>query len=108
MHAPRSTTVTTTQDADRTYAALTELASAPPYTEVARDDASRTVGFTSGKTAFSWGHEYVATVTSTDAGASVEITAGGFDDKPKALLDGRKNVKAAGRVAQALQDALGS
>jgi hypothetical protein len=108
VHAPRSTTVTTTHDAERTFAALTQLASVPPYTEVARDDASRTVGFTSAKTAFSWGHEYVATVTPTDDGASVEITAGGFDDKPKALLDGRKNVKAAATVGQALQDALGS
>lgn len=108
MHAPRSTTVTTSQDADRVFAALAGVVSAAPYTEVARDDASRTIGFTSGKTAFSWGHEYLATVTPADGGANVEVTAGGFDDKPKALLDGRKNVKAAAKVAQALQDALGS
>lgn len=107
MHAPKTTAVTTSHDADRTFAALVETVESGSYTLTTRDDASRTIAFTSGKTAFSWGHEYLATVTPAASGANLEVVAGGLDDKPKALLDGRKNVKAGAKVVEAVKAALG-
>lgn len=80
MHASRDTT---THDADQVFTTRTEITSAWPYTQVDRDDASRTIRSTRGKTPFSRGHEYVAPVIPTDGGASVEVTAGGFDDRPR-------------------------
>lgn len=106
MHAPKTTVLTTSHDADRTFGALVETLESGSYTVTTRDDASRTVAFTSGKTAFSWGHEYLATVIPADGGAKLEVVAGGLDDKPKALLDGRKNVKAGAKVVAAVEATL--
>ena len=108
MHAPKIKKLTTTHDADRLFASMVRTIEGGKYTVTDRDDERRLLGFASGKTLMSWGHEYIASVAPTADGANVELMCGGFDDKPKALLDGRKNMKAADAVLAAVKADLDS
>jgi len=53
------------------------------------------IGFVSGKTAISWGQEYLAEVVPSVEGAKLTVVCGSHDDAPKALLDAWKGGRAA-------------
>lgn len=58
----------------------------------------------SGKTAMSWGHYYAVEVVPDASGSSVRVTSDNPPNAPKALMDGRKNTKAAAKLSQAIQE----
>ena len=65
------------------------------YTLSGLDNAHRTIAFVSGKTALSWGQEFLGEITPSGSGASLRIACGSHDDARKALMDGWKGGKAA-------------
>ena len=106
MHAPKAKAWTTTAPAATVYEALLGVAQSGTYTLVAQDDASRKLAFAGGKSALSWGIEYVAEVIESGGQTRVDLVCGGHDGSPKALLDGWKHGKAADKVLAALAAAV--
>jgi hypothetical protein len=62
--------------------------------------------FTSGKTLMSWGHMFAAVVESDGTGSLLQLVAAGAPGAPTALLDGRKNKKAATQFVEAVETSL--
>ncbi|MDQ1106039.1 hypothetical protein [Nocardioides zeae] len=82
---------------------------------VVHDQGHRPVGqspdglqlaFVTKKTAFTWELETSVLITPTPQGSHVTIDLDTQPGRPKALLDGRKNKKAAQRLADEIQAAL--
>lgn len=107
MHAPKLKTWTTsTADASTVFDALLGVVQSGKYTVVGLTNEHRKILFTSGKSALSWGQEYVGEVTEADGGTQVDLVCGGVDGAPKALLDGMKNSKKADKVLAAVAAAV--
>lgn len=62
--------------------------------------------FTSGKTLMSWGHMFGAVVEPDGSGSALQVVVVVAPGAPKALLDGRKNQKAATQFIEAVEAAL--
>lgn len=62
--------------------------------------------FTSGKTLMSWGHMYAAVVESDGNGSALKLVVAVVPGAPKALMDGRKNQKAATQFIADVEAAL--
>lgn len=62
--------------------------------------------FTSGKTLTSWGHMYAAVVESDGSGSVLQLVVAVVPGAPKALMDGRKNQKAATQFIADVEAAL--
>ena len=82
---------------------------------VVHDQGHRPVGqspdglqlsFVTKKTAFTWELETAVVITPTPQGSHVIIDLDTQKGRPKALLDGRKNKKAAQRLADEIQAAI--
>jgi hypothetical protein len=66
----------------------------------------RELVFVSGKTLMSWGHMFAAVVESDGTGSVLQLVVAGVPGAPQALLDGRKNKKAATRFVEDVEAAL--
>lgn len=62
--------------------------------------------FTSGKTLMSWGHMFAAVVESDGAGSVLQLVVAVTPGAPPALMDGRKNKKAAAQFIEEVEAAL--
>jgi hypothetical protein len=76
------------------------------YTMLLLDTELRRIGFVSGKTAISWGQEYLVEVVPAADGAILTVVCGSHDDAPKALMDGWKGGKAADKYLAAVESVL--
>ncbi len=103
MRAPKTKSLSVSNSPDELYDALLQTVRSGKFELIEADDAARRASFTSGKTALSWGQEYVAVVEPSSDGASIEVVSGALDDAPKALMDGWKNGKAADKLLQAVR-----
>lgn len=101
MQRPKTKSIESPLPADQAYATLMSVVTQGKFTVLEPQHDARRLTFTSGKTALSWGQEYVAEIAPSGTGSKVTITSGSLDDAPKALLDGWKNGKAADKVLQA-------
>ena len=106
MHAPKLKTWTTTAPTSTVFEALLGVVQTGKYTIFALSNEQQRLLFTSGKTALSWGQEYVAEVREVDGRTQLEVVSGGHDGAPKALMDGWKNGKAADKVVAAVTAAV--
>jgi hypothetical protein len=106
MQAPKTRTSTTDATPDEALDALLGVVQHGSYTLVALSNEQRTMHFTSGKTALSWGQEYVAEVRVDGTQTLLALICGGVDGRPKALMDGWKNGKAADKVMTAVEGVL--
>ncbi|GAB3120083.1 hypothetical protein [Glaciibacter psychrotolerans] len=102
MYAPRTKTIGFSISPDALYAAVQRTAETGKYTVVATAASTRKIGFLSGITWLSFGHEYVASITASAEGSALELVCGGRDAAPKALLDGWTNTKAADKFLSAV------
>lgn len=98
MRAPKLKTWTTTSPAPMVFDALLGVVQQGKYTILALNNEHRKLAFTRGKTALSWGQEYLAEVIEADGQTQLQIVCGQIDGAPKALMDGWKNGKAAGKL----------
>jgi hypothetical protein len=64
------------------------------------------LGFVSGKTALSWGQEYLVEAAASGGGATLTVVCGSIDEAPKALMDGWKGGKAADKFVAAVESVL--
>ncbi len=103
MHAPKTRTLTTAVTADQLFEAVLRTVDNGKYALTPGDAQGRQATFTSGKTALSWGQEYVASVEPAGEGSTLTLVCGGLDGAPKALLDGWKNSKAADKFLEGVQ-----
>lgn len=62
--------------------------------------------FTSGKTLMSWGHMFGAIVKAEGTGSVLQLAVAVVPGAPKALMDGRKNQKAATQFIETVEAAL--
>ncbi len=62
--------------------------------------------FTSGKTLMSWGHLFAAVVEPEGDGSILQLVVALAPGSPKALMDGRKNQKAATQFIEDVETAL--
>lgn len=98
MRAPKLKTWSTTSPASTVFDGLLGVVQSGKYTIVALNNEHRKMAFTRGKTALSWGQEYVAEVIEADGQTQLQIVCGQIDGAPKALMDGWKNGKAADKL----------
>ena len=103
MQSPKTKSISSSKSVDELFAAIRTAVSEGTYEMKSVDEASRTMTFSSGKTALSWGNEYVATVTPSGQGSALELVCGTVDGAPRALLDGWKNGKAADKFLQTVR-----
>jgi hypothetical protein len=106
MHAAKTKTLTAPSTPDELFAAAARVVEGDKFTVVARDDAARSMAFTSGKSALSWGREYLLQVVPDGDGSTLTVVCGGLDDAPTALLDGWKHGKAATKLVESIEAAL--
>jgi len=102
MYSPKIVSGTVSRSVADAYGIVRGLASNKPYSVTSEDPAAGKVVFSQGKTMFSWGYEFEVVVTAADGGATVEVTTGGKDGAPRALLDGKKHEKAAKKFFDAV------
>ncbi len=76
------------------------------YTLMALSNEQLRIGFVSGKTAISWGQEYVVESAPSAAGSTLTVVCGSHDKAPKALMDGWKGGKAADKFIAAVESVL--
>lgn len=107
MRAPKTKSMSVTTSPDELFAALLRTVEDGKFELVESDAVARRAAFTSGKTALSWGQEYVAIVEPSADGAALEVVTGALDNAPKALMDGWKNGKAADKLLQAVRANVG-
>jgi hypothetical protein len=107
MQSPKLATATFASGAQETFDTLLAVIQKGSFEQTGLDPDRHVVTFTSGKTMISWGHEYIATIEPSETGSRLELMCGGVDNRPKALLDGRKNAKAGAKVIATLRAALG-
>lgn len=67
----------------------------------------RQLDFVTRKTLLSWELEARVVVTPTGSGSQVEVSADTAPGRPKALLDGKKNQKSVGKLADQVRAAFG-
>lgn len=107
MQKPRTSITPFDTSADQLHQAVLAVASAEPYTLVEQAPEGRAAIFSTGKTLFSWGHDFAAMVIESDAPAvELHVMCGGVDGRPSALLDGRKNARAGAQFVSAVTDQL--
>ncbi|MFA4927272.1 MAG: hypothetical protein WC558_02060 [Patulibacter sp.] len=107
MHAPKTKSITVPTPPDELFEVLLDTVRDGKFDLLEADADARRASFTSGRTALSWGQQYVGVVEPASDGSSLEVVAGGLDDAPKALMDGWKNGKAADKVVQAVRAHVG-
>lgn len=107
MHAPATKTLALAQSVEEVFAAVVKAVETGKFTMTAVDPGNFKAAFGSGVTGFSWGNEYLATVTPEPKGALLEVVCGGLDGAPKALMDKWKNGKKADKALAAIQANLG-
>lgn len=101
LNSPRSV--------DEVFAAVLQVVQAESYALGGLSNEQKMLLFRSGKSAVSWGHQYVVGVVAFDDGGSqVQLTTDGVPGAPRALLDGRKNSKAGQKLVDAVQAVLDS
>jgi hypothetical protein len=107
MQKPKLSTTTYSATPQQVFDAVLGVVQHGAYELVALDNDSHTLAFTSGKTALSWGQQYIATVEPAAAGQTqLQLMCGGVDGRPSALLDGWKNGKAGAKVVASVGAAL--
>lgn len=106
MRATKERSADLSQPADAVLAAVHRVLEVGKYELGHSDEAQGSVAFTSGKTALSWGQEYLVRVTPAGAGSTLHVTCGSLDEAPKALLDGWKGGKAADKFIAAVRERL--
>lgn len=104
MQKPKLTTAPFTQPAPEVFEAVLGVVQNGKFTLAALDNERHRIAFSSGKTALSWGHDYLVEVAQGATGAELSLVCGGVDGAPAALMDGWKNGKAAGKVVAAVND----
>lgn len=102
MYAPKTKSVTIAGTPKNVFDAVLAHVELDKLTLVASDEANLTAAFAKGKTALSWGYEYVASVAAAGDGSTLQITCGGVDGAPRAMLDGMKHSKAADKALAAI------
>ena len=102
MHAPATKTMTLQQPVEQVFAAVVKTVEAGKYVPGEVDASNFRIAFASGKTALSWGNEYIATVSAASGGTLLELECGGIDGAPKALMDKWKNGKQAEKALAAI------
>lgn len=65
------------------------------------------IAFVTRKTLLSWELWGLATITATEAGSRIDLRLDTAPDRPKALLDEKKNRRSAGKLAEEIGAALG-
>ena len=93
-------------DPAETYAALLGVVQSGKYALTDVCHAEGRVLFARGRSALSWGHFYSAWVRPSPTGTTLRLVVSGVPGAPRALLDGRKNLKAAEKVVTAVAEAL--
>lgn len=73
---------------------------------VAESPSGDRVDFVTRKTMLSWELEAQVDIAATEKGSRVTVTADTAPGRPKALLDGKKNQKSVGKLADQVQAAL--
>ena len=76
------------------------------YTTLLLNNELLRIGFVSGKTAISWGQEYLVEIVPSGDGATLTVVCGSHDEAPKALMDGWVSGKAAGKYLAAVESVL--
>jgi hypothetical protein len=107
MQRPKLSTTSFKDTTQQVFDALLGVVQHGKFELVALDNDTHTMAFTSGKTALSWGQQYLATVDpDPSGGAQLKLVCGGVDGRPQALLDGWKNGKAGAKVVTAVSGVL--
>ncbi|MET0928585.1 MAG: hypothetical protein ABWX74_03655 [Aeromicrobium sp.] len=107
MQRPKLITTSYTATVQQVFDAVLGVVQNGKYELVALDNDGHVMAFTSGKTALSWGQQYIATIEASTGGTSqLQLMAGGVDGRPQALLDGWKNQKAGDKVVVAVGSVL--
>ena len=106
MQAIKNKTLSSDTTTEAAFAALLGVVQNGKFKISALSNEHHKILFTSGKTALSWGQEYIAEVVPANGKATLNLQCGGVDGRPKALLDGWKNGKAADKVLAAVQSVL--
>ncbi|MBA3780834.1 MAG: hypothetical protein H0X12_03155 [Nocardioides sp.] len=88
------------------FAALVYVVQQGGYEIGGLSNELREVLFTSGKTLMSWGHIFAATVKAAGPGSVLQLSVAVVPGAPKALMDGRKNQKAAAKFIESVEAAL--
>lgn len=107
MQKPRISTTPFETSADKLYEAVLATTNEDPYKFLEQAEEGRAVIFSTGKTLFSWGHDFSVMVIESDVPAvELHVMCGGVDGRPSALLDGRKNAKAGAQFVTAVTEKL--
>lgn len=105
MQKPRTSITPFETSADKLYETVLAVAGEKPYTLAEQAEEGRAAIFSTGKTMFSWGHEFAVMVIETEVPAvELHVMCGGVDGRPTALLDGRKNAKAGAQFVSAVTE----
>lgn len=106
MQAPKNRTWLSDTTPEATFAALLGVVQNGKFKIFALNNEHHKVLFTSGKGWLSWEQEYLAEVVPASGKATLNLQCGVVNGRPKALLDGWKNGKAADKMLEAVQSAL--
>ncbi len=106
MHAPKQQKRTVQTTPRAAFDTVLGVAQAKPYELRGVNNELRRLVFLRGRTALSWGTLHLVDVVPEGSGATISVTVGGRMDAPKALMDGWKHNKAAGKVLDQVEAVL--
>lgn len=106
MRASKTRTLTRPIDPQQLFDTILGVVQNGKYSVLLLDNGRRRLGFVSGKTAISWGQEYVVEVAGSGSSSTATVVCGSHDDAPKALMDGWKGGKAADKLVAAIEAVL--
>ncbi len=106
MGAEKHATLNSQVPASELFSALVHVVQHGKYELGGISNELREMVFKSGKTLMSWGHAFAATVKAEDTGSVLQLTVAVVPGAPKALMDGRKNQKAAESFIKSVEAAL--
>jgi hypothetical protein len=106
MRAAKTRTLSRAVTAEQLYATALSVVEEQKYTLGNADAESLRLAFASGKTAISWGQEFLVEIAPSGEGAEMTVLCGSLDAAPKALMDGWKGGRAADAFVAAVEAAL--
>jgi hypothetical protein len=107
MRAAATTTFDVPAPPTQVLAAVRRVIADGKHRPVAETPAGDRVDFVTRKTMLSWELEAQVAIAETEKGSRVTVTAGTAAGRPAALLDGKKNQKSVGKLADQVRAALG-
>lgn len=106
MSSAKHASLESSRPLDESFAALLQVVQGGEYELAGLSNETHQMLLKSGKTAASWGHQYVASGVETAQGSALNLTITGVPGAPTALLDGRKNKKAGEKLIAAVETVL--